>query len=337
MKSLVLGGSVFVGRALVAALVEAGHDVTVLNRGRTATTLPPDVSHVAADRTDLSSMRSALGAAEWDAVFDVSGFVMAAGGSDIDGLIELFHGRAASYVYVSSIMAYDQSLVGLFPWTEDLPTNADGPGAYGGFKAMTEAALLRHHASTGFPATIVRPAAIYGPHNNIYDMEAAMFLRLQQQRPILLPHGGLVVSSYGHVDDLVALMIHLGSTAVAPGQVFNATTGAVSSRRYIATLADIVGIEPHIVDLPDDVLPTITTPVFGHLFGARHHAELSTAKADAVMRPRWSFTDGHAATYEWFCAQGWSGRSQPLVDPVWRATWDFDAEAAIAAQIGATS
>ena len=54
----------------------------------------------------------------------------------------------------------------------------------------------------------MRPAAIYGPHNNIYDMEAAMFLRLVQGRPILVPHGGLVLNSYGHVDDLVdAIMV----------------------------------------------------------------------------------------------------------------------------------
>ena len=36
MRALVLGGSVFVGRHTVQALVDAGHDVTVLNRGRTA-------------------------------------------------------------------------------------------------------------------------------------------------------------------------------------------------------------------------------------------------------------------------------------------------------------
>src|SRR5438046_2147658 len=79
----------------------------------------------------------------------------------------------------------------------------DPPTTYGGFKVMVERLLLGRHASTGFPATVVRPAAIYGPNNNIYDMEAAMFLRLLQRRPILVPHDGLVVNSYGHVDDLV--------------------------------------------------------------------------------------------------------------------------------------
>ena len=144
----------------------------------------------------------------WDAVFDVSGFVMAAGGSDIDGLLDLLDGHVGAYVYTSSIMAYDQSWVGVFPWTEDQPTNPDGPTSYGGFKALAEArdpgAARRR---PGFPGSVVRPAAIYGPDNNIYDMELPMFLRLLQRRPILVPHGGLVVGSYGHVDDLCEAMI----------------------------------------------------------------------------------------------------------------------------------
>jgi hypothetical protein len=38
-----------------------------------------------------------------------------------------------------------------------------------------------------------------------------------------------------------------------------------------------VSAEPNIVDLPRDVLKSMTMPVFAHLFGRRHHAGLSTA------------------------------------------------------------
>ena len=38
-------------------------------------------------------------------------------------------------------------------------------------------------APTGFPVSVVRPAAIYGPRNNIYDMETPMFLRLAAGSP----------------------------------------------------------------------------------------------------------------------------------------------------------
>jgi nucleoside-diphosphate-sugar epimerase len=335
VKSLVLGGSVFVGRHLVDALLLAGHDVAVLNRGRTAADLAAEVERIVADRTDRQQMHDALEGRTWDAVFDVSGFVMAAGGSDIDGLLELLDGNVGRYVFVSSVMAYDQSLVGRFPWTEDMPTNSDGNATYGGFKAASESAMLARHAARGFPVTIVRPAAIYGPDNNIFDMEAAMFLRLLQHRPVLVPHGGLVVGSYGHVDDLCAAMVALVAAPAAVGQVFNVSTESVDTNTYVRTLAAVVGVEPDVVYVPDAMLPSITSPVFGHLFKVRHHAMVSTAKLEAAIaeRPRYPLLEGHAQTYEWFRAQGWHELDRPLIDPVWKASWDFAAEAELAERI----
>lgn len=332
MRALVLGGSVFVGRRLVRALVEAGQQVTVLNRGRTADDLPPGVSRLVADRTDADSMRAALGGTSWDAVYDVSGFVMVAGGSDIASLLDLIDGNVGHCVYVSSIMAYDQSLLGVFPWTEDLPTNPEGVRSYGGFKAAAERFMLERHARTGFPVSIVRPAAIYGPDNNIFDMETPMFLRLLRGLPILVPHGGLVAGSYGHVDDLCALMMALPGCSRAVGQVFNATTDGVTVNRYIQTLAHVVDAEPNVVHVPEHLLSGLRTPVFGHLFGSAHHALLSTDKAFQVagFKPRYGLQDGHQHTYDWFRAQGWDTLDHSLVDPVWRASWDFAAEAALA-------
>ncbi|HWC68465.1 MAG TPA: NAD-dependent epimerase/dehydratase family protein [Acidimicrobiales bacterium] len=339
VRALVLGGSVFVGKHLVDGLVGRGASVSVLNRGRTPAALPPGVEHVVADRTDDEQLRAALAGREWDIVFDVSGFVMAAGGSDIDGLLALLDGRAGSYVYTSSIMAYDQSWVGVFPWTEDQPTNPGGPATYGGFKAIAEAAMLARHAATGFPASIVRPAAIYGPDNNIFDMETPMFLRLLQHRPILVPHGGLVVGSYGHVDDLCDAMITVARHPAAPGEVFNVTGESLDVNRYVAVLADVVDREPDVVYAPDALLPELdesgAAPVFGHLFKTRHHAMVSTEKARRLLgyAPRYDVRSGHEQTFEWFQRQGWADLDRPLVDLVWKASWDFAAEAALAERI----
>ena len=335
MKALVLGGSVFVGRWLVELLVAEGHDVTVLNRGRTESALPGSVERLVADRTDRESMRSALAGASWDAIFDVSGFVMAAGGSDVTDLLDLVDGSVGHYVYVSSIMAYDQSQLGLMPWTEDMATDTSGPRTYGGFKAMAEAAMLERCGRTRFPVSIVRPAAIYGPNNNIYDMETPMFLRLLHHRPILLPHEGLVVGSYGHVDDLCSLMVAMVGNDRAVGEIFNVTAEAVTTRRYVDALAGIVGEPPDLRLVPLARLAELPPGVFGHLFGARHHAVLSIAKARLLLgfEPRFDFVDGHADTYRWFCEQGWAGLDHSLADPVWRASWDFAVEELAAAML----
>jgi nucleoside-diphosphate-sugar epimerase len=336
-KALILGGSGFVGGRLVQALLRDGSEVSLLNRGVTADLFGDRVERLVADRTDRVALQAALSGRSWDAVYDVSGFVMAAGGADIDDLLNLLDGSTQRYIYVSSIMAYDQGLVGVFPWTEDMPTNADSASGYGGFKGAAERAILKRFAATGFPATIVRPAAIYGPENNIFDMELPMFLRLLQNRPILMPHGGLVVGSYGHVDDLCAAMMVMANHPAAMGEVFNITGSSCDTATYVATLARVVGADPKIVSVPDHRLDDFTTPVFGHLFKRRHHAMLSTEKASRMLGivAEFDLYAGHMHTYQWFQAQGFDALTDARSDPLWKVSWDFVAEAEAAASLTA--
>lgn len=333
MKALVLGGSQFVGLHTVQELVARGHDVTVLNRGKTATALPAGVQRLVADRTDNASMRAALSGTEWDAVFDVSGFVMVAGASDVDFLIDLLDGRVGNYVYTSSIMAYRQA--GVFPWTEDFENNPEGPNTYGGFKVRVETALLARQRATGFPASIVRPAAIYGPDNNIYDMEAAMFFRLLRGLPVIVPHDGLVACSYGHVDDLCRVMVDMADIPAARGEVFNITRETVTVNEYVSVLADVVGKPADVVYVPTETLAKLPKAPFGHLFGRAHHSMLSIEKAERLLgfRPQYDFRSGHAQTFEWFMQSALKDAVDPLKDPLWFATYDFDWEAEVARMI----
>jgi nucleoside-diphosphate-sugar epimerase len=330
MKSLILGGSTFVGRRTVEQLREAGHQVTVLNRGRTTSELPEGVSRIVGDRTSTESMRAALEGTEWDSVIDVSGFVMAAGGGLFEDLIDLLDGRVGSYVFVSSIMAYAPT--GLMPWTEDQPYRDDPETTYGGFKAHAERVILDRHARTGFPGSIARPAAIYGPDNNIHDMETAMFLRLRKGLPVLVPHEGLVTTSYGHVDDLVTNLIEMSKLPKAAGEVLNITGQGCSAIEYVHQLADIVGVTPEIIHVPTG--HTTEGPLFGHLFKDRHHGILSVQKAaDFGLTVERGFRLGHEQTYAWFCESPVADSPDVLSDPMWGAGYDFGLEAKFAAEL----
>ncbi|MBI1350319.1 MAG: NAD-dependent epimerase/dehydratase family protein [Actinomycetales bacterium] len=332
MKTLILGGSTFVGRRMVDLLVGEGHDVAVLNRGRTASSLPEGVSRIVGDRTSTESMRAALGGTEWDAVIDVSGFVMAAGGGEFEDLLGLLDGSVGAYVFVSSIMAYEPS--GVMPWTEDAPWTSDPVTTYGGFKAHAERAILERHRATGFPGSIARPAAIYGPDNNIHDMETAMFLRLRRGLPILLPHEGLVTTSYGHVDDLCLNLREMAQLPAAAGEIVNITGQGASSRAWTRLLADIVDVEPDLVEVPTGF--TEAKPLYGHLFGIKHHGVLSVAKAAALgLTVERGIRRGYEQTYEWFLASPLVDAPDQLSDPVWGAGYDFALEAEVAAALRA--
>src|SRR5699024_5599366 len=69
MELLVLGGTHFVGRNLVAEALRRGDDVTTLTRGRSG---PPAAGARAryADRSDPAQLVEALGDDTWDAVID---------------------------------------------------------------------------------------------------------------------------------------------------------------------------------------------------------------------------------------------------------------------------
>jgi len=333
MKTLVLGGSQFVGLHLVRELVARGHHVTVLNRGKTEARLPAGVDRLVADRTDAESMRAALEGKDWDAVFDVSGFIMVAMNSNLTDLVDLLDGRVGAYVYTSSIMAYQPT--GVFPWRESFASVDEGPNTYGGFKKMAEETFLERHARTGFPASVVRPAAIYGPDNNIYDMEMATFLRLMRGLPIIVPHDGLVVGSYGHVDDLCRVMVDMASNPRAPGEVFNITADAVTANEYVSTLSEIVGKPADVVQMPSSFVGKLEKPAYNHLFGSFHHGMMSIEKARELLdfEPEYDFRAGHAQTFEWFVEQGLGSTEEAPVDPLWFASYDFEYEAKLAARI----
>jgi len=70
MKILVIGGTHLTGPHIVHALLGAGHDVTVANRGRTPDDFGSTVTRVVFDRTDPESIKAAFGGAAFDSVVD---------------------------------------------------------------------------------------------------------------------------------------------------------------------------------------------------------------------------------------------------------------------------
>ncbi|MBA3348370.1 MAG: NAD-dependent epimerase/dehydratase family protein, partial [Actinobacteria bacterium] len=161
MRLLILGGTKFLGRAIVDAALAGGHEVTLFNRGTTNAELYPDVEKLRGDRT---SDLSALEGRTWDAVVDVAGYVPAVVRASADALRD-----SGRYVFISSISVYanfDE------PWDESGPVGelGDAPvdelaadySNYGPLKALCEAEV---EAVFGERALIVRPGLIVGPHD----------------------------------------------------------------------------------------------------------------------------------------------------------------------------
>jgi 2'-hydroxyisoflavone reductase len=170
MKLLILGGTRFVGRHLVAAALARGHEVTLFNRGNYSSA-PFAMETIQGDRYgDLAK----LSGRRWDAVVDLCGFLPRAVRSAAEVLAE----SVDHYVFVSSQSVYgDYRTVGLVETspvarlTEELlevANKMDTSGypsygaMYGGLKALCEQA-----AEEVMPGRVlvVRPGLIVGPYD----------------------------------------------------------------------------------------------------------------------------------------------------------------------------
>jgi 2'-hydroxyisoflavone reductase len=134
MRLLVLGGTLFVGRHLVEAALDRGHEVTLFNRGRTNTDLFPEAERLQGDRDgDLS----ALEGRSWDAVFDPSGYVPRV----VRASAEALAASVGHYSFVSSGSVYpfaNASHDEQSPVEELEEETEDVTKAYGALKALSE-------------------------------------------------------------------------------------------------------------------------------------------------------------------------------------------------------
>ena len=163
MRVLLLGGTLFLGRHLVEAALERGHEVTLFNRGVTAPDLFPEIETLLGDR-DAGEL-GALRGRRWDVAIDTSARVPR-WVSDAAGLLAE---TVEHYTFVSSISVYaDTSRPGTDE-TAPVHTLADetveeitSAEAYGALKALCERA-----AEDAMPGRVlsVRAGLIVGPYD----------------------------------------------------------------------------------------------------------------------------------------------------------------------------
>ncbi len=158
MRILVLGGTLFLSKAVATEAVRRGHDVTCACRGESGP-VPDGATHLVVDR-DQPLPDLGAGSSPYDAVVDVARHpsrVRAAVAAVPD----------AHWVFVSTISVYaDNSVPGGHPGAtpehepihDDVDLSVDME-AYGPMKVSCEQAVRDGAAS----ATVIRPGLIIGP------------------------------------------------------------------------------------------------------------------------------------------------------------------------------
>lgn len=245
MRVLVIGGTQFIGRALVKSLLKAGHQVAILHR-KPGHGFGKRVEDLVADRNDAASLAAAVAGRRFEAVFDnVYDWQRGTTAGQVLATAEALSGDSLErYVYLSSVAAYGDGL----DHREEDPLAPDAhPDTYSRNKAMAERALFRFRQRTGFPVVTFRPPFVYGPGQPFYR-EQFFWDRMRLRRPIIVPGDGLRLMQFVLVDDLVRAMLAALEAPAAVGEAFNvANAKPVTQASLVEQLAQAARKTPEMV------------------------------------------------------------------------------------------
>jgi nucleoside-diphosphate-sugar epimerase len=322
MRVLVLGGTRFIGRAIVEDLVAAGHDVTVVHRGDSEPDDLPDVAHLHLPRERWTAAMGQFAARDPEAVVDC----MAQSREDARLAIAAIPGDAHVVVLSSQDVYRAFASLNAARDTDAVPVDETSP--------LSEDRYPRQHRGTDHEsyskqdvedeylsrdAVVLRLPATFGEHD--YQRREEFILRRARARRPQIPIGaGGFLWTRGWVRDIArGARLGLEHRELA-GEVFNLGEERTwSIRLWAERILAASQSEAELVDVADDVLPGDLSLTSGRL---SQHVLVSTTRA----RDRLGYTDSDAMT-ALRSSVGWHLRHPPA-----DASADFSADDAALAR-----
>lgn len=246
LSVLFIGGTGQISLPCVRVAAEAGHRVTVFNRGRTAADLPAGTATVAGDLNDPAAL-AALAARKFDVVCQFMGFFP----EQVERDIAAFAGHTGQYVYISSASVYEKPPRS-YIITEKTPA-VNPYWDYSQRKIASEQLLQRQDA---LPWTIVRPS-----HTLRIGLPAMLSEgdvvghRMLAGKPVIVCGDGATPWTLTRSVDFAKPFVGLLGNAGAIRDIFHITSdrGHLWNDIY-AAIGRGLGVEPKIVHVPTETL-----------------------------------------------------------------------------------
>lgn len=244
MDVLVLGGTVFLGRAVVSEAVAAGAHVTTFNRGVSGRN-PEAAEQIIGDRTVAADLQQLTGR-HFDLVVDTCGFVPA----DVTSSADLLALRADHYAFVSTISVFpgwpqdaDYHQRGVHQGEPDATrgdTPTDPAQAYGWLKSGCELAVLRAFGTDR--TSVLRAGLIVGEHDSAVGRLPWWIDRVARGGEVLVPAGPDDRLAMIDARDLAAFAL-----SAVPGTFEVSGPPAQTTRAgLLTTIAEVTGSHPEL-------------------------------------------------------------------------------------------
>jgi len=274
MRILVIGGTRFIGPAVVGRLSALGHQVTVLHRGQTETELPPNVHHLHTDRSLLAHLAGEFQRLLPEVVIDMAAYTE----QEALATVHAFRGVARRLVVLSSQDVY--RAYGRFHRKETgplepVPAGEDAPlreqlypyrGSGRGLDDYEKILVERAAASSPvLPATVLRLPMVFGERDGQHRLLLEL-TRMDDRRPAILLEYTFALWRWtrGYVDNVAAAIGLAATDDRAAGRVYNLGEPlALTYADWVRAIGRAAGWPGEVIVLPDGRLPASLHPPAG--------------------------------------------------------------------------
>ena len=268
MKAFVTGGSGFIGRNIVAKLVDRGYEVRALVRSPESAAIlsPLGVHLVRGDVTDIASMREAMRGC--DIVFHVAGYVET-GDPDSEWMEMINVGGTRKVLRLAHELGIPRIV-----YTSTVTVFGDTKGVMVDESFKAEGTSLTEHARTkwlahyqvalplmqkGAPIIIVMPGGVYGPGG--YGLITDMMRIFYRGYPFVA--GADTVFTFAHVADIAEGHIRAAEKGRI-GETYILSGPAVPLGDMLDFWSYLTGIKPPKIRLPAVIVRRLA-PLFGFI------------------------------------------------------------------------
>jgi nucleoside-diphosphate-sugar epimerase len=279
MLAAVTGATGFIGRRLVALLLERGDSVRILSRGAEAGT--EEWKSVAVHRGDLADENQGDVLARFvdgtDVLYHCAGHIKSTSAMvpvHVDGTTRLLAasaGRIGHWVQLSSVGVYGPQPQGCV--TEETLLNP--VSLYERTKLQSDELVQGRGGPAGFSYAILRPSNVFGP--GMTNQALFQLIGAIQRRLFFFIGGRGAYANYIAVDNVVDALVRCATMPQARGRVYNLSDFR-PLEQFVTTIAAALGVPP-----PRLRFPEAPVRLAAQLLGTLPRMPLTESRIDALM------------------------------------------------------
>src|ERR1035437_271948 len=268
LKVLFIGGTGIISSACSELAVKRGIELYHLNRGKSSAIRPiAGVKQIIADIRNEAEATKALESYQFDVVVDWIAFVP----EHIEEDIRLFRHKTKQFIFISSASVYKTPPSHL-PVTEKTPL--DNPiWKYSQDKIACEEVLHKAWQTEKFPFTIVRPSHTYD--KTLVPMEGgySVLQRMKEGKTVVVHGDGTSIWTLTNHRDFAKGMVGLLGNPLAIAEDFHITSDEwLSWNQIFQIMAHELGVEPHLIHVPSEVIAKYDARIGDSLLGDKAHS-----------------------------------------------------------------